>query len=99
MGVESAFEETANVRRLAVLSCSNSALQRGSWRMTGRVLYFAYGSNMAIERLKARVPSAELVCIADLAGHQLKFHKRSKRDQSGKCDAAYTGSPQDKVTG
>jgi gamma-glutamylcyclotransferase len=67
--------------------------------MNDRVLYFAYGSNMSIERLKVRVPSAELVCVGTLTGHQLRFHKPSKKDDSGKCDAAYTGSPEDSVLG
>lgn len=67
--------------------------------MNDRILYFAYGSNMAIERLRVRVPSAELVSVATLIGHALKFHKPSKKDGSGKCDAAYTGNPQDRVLG
>lgn len=66
--------------------------------MNDRILYFAYGSNMSIERLSARVRSAELICVAALAGHQLRFHKPSK-DGSGKCDAAHTGSPEDSVFG
>ena len=68
-------------------------------RMNDRILYFAYGSNMSIERLSARVPSAELICVAALAGHRLRFHKPSKNDGSGKCDAAHTGSPEDSVFG
>jgi gamma-glutamylcyclotransferase (GGCT)/AIG2-like uncharacterized protein YtfP len=64
-----------------------------------RVLYFAYGSNMSVERLRARVPSAELVRLAFLANHELRFHKRSQRDGSGKCDAAYTGRAEDTVRG
>lgn len=67
--------------------------------MNDRIFYFAYGSNMAIERLRARISSAELVCVAVLARHQLRFHKPSKKDGSGKCDAAYTGSPKDTVFG
>src|SRR3989338_7307625 len=67
--------------------------------MNDRTLYFAYGSNMAIERLRARVPSVELICVAALVGHTLKFHKPSKKDGSGKCDAAYTGNSEDNVLG
>lgn len=67
--------------------------------MNDQALYFAYGSNMAIERLRARVPSAELVSVATLIGHALMFHKPSKKDGSGKCDAVYTGNSQDKVMG
>lgn len=67
--------------------------------MNDRIFYFAYGSNMAIERLRARVSSAELICVAVLDHHQLKFHKPSKKDGSGKCDAAHTGNPEDRVFG
>jgi hypothetical protein len=67
--------------------------------MTDRTIYFAYGSNMAIERLRSRVPSAKPICVGVLAGHQLKFHKRGSRDHSGKCDAAHTGRPEDRIFG
>ena len=67
--------------------------------MTQRILYFAYGSNMALERLRSRVPSAERSCCGFLSGHQLKFHKRGRTDGSGKCDAERTGNPNDKVLG
>ena len=48
-------------------------------------LYFAYGSNMLSSRLRGRCPSAEPVGVAELPGHELRWHKRSK-DNSGKCD-------------
>jgi gamma-glutamylcyclotransferase (GGCT)/AIG2-like uncharacterized protein YtfP len=67
--------------------------------MTDRILYFAYGSNMAIARLRSRAPSAELIGVAVLAGHQLKFHKRGMRDHSGKCDIPHTGRSEDRVFG
>lgn len=67
--------------------------------MCDRTLYFAYGSNMAMERLSARVPSAKFVSVATLVGYALKFHKPSK-DGSGKCDAAFTGRyEEDRVLG
>jgi gamma-glutamylcyclotransferase (GGCT)/AIG2-like uncharacterized protein YtfP len=47
--------------------------------------YFAYGSNMLIERLKERVSSAEKVKTYALNGYKLRFHKKSK-DCSGKCN-------------
>lgn len=47
--------------------------------------YFAYGSNMSQMRLRQRVPSARRVGSAELAGHQLAFHKAG-RDGSAKCD-------------
>jgi gamma-glutamylcyclotransferase len=46
--------------------------------------YFAYGSNMLIERLQARVPSAKPVSHARIEGWRLQFDKRSV-DGSGKC--------------
>jgi gamma-glutamylcyclotransferase len=56
--------------------------------------YFAYGSNMLSERLRARVPGATVLGTASVAGRQLQFHKRSK-DGSGKCDIPQTGDPAD----
>jgi gamma-glutamylcyclotransferase len=67
--------------------------------MSGQTYYFAYGSNMAIERLKKRVSSAELLSTATLPEHRLKFHKPSKKDGSGKCDAAFSGNSEDRVLG
>ena len=52
--------------------------------------YFAYGSNMSITRLRARVRDAESLGCYALKRHDLRFHKSSK-DGSGKCDAFYTG--------
>jgi len=49
-------------------------------------LIFAYGSNMASPRLRARTPSARPIGIGQLKGHALRWHKRSV-DGSGKCDA------------
>lgn len=67
--------------------------------MSNCLHYFAYGSNMATERLQARVPSAQFVCCAELIGHVLKFHKPSKRDGSGKCDVSKTNNSHDRVYG
>jgi cation transport regulator ChaC len=56
------------------------------------VHYFAYGSNMLRERLRARVPSAVALAVARLDGRRLDFGKLG-RDGSGKCDvpiAAYS---------
>ncbi|PSJ44476.1 gamma-glutamylcyclotransferase [Zobellella endophytica] len=60
--------------------------------------YFAYGSNMSLARLCARVPGARPLGRFRLAGHRLCFHKVG-RDGSGKCDAAETGNPADGVHG
>jgi hypothetical protein len=49
--------------------------------------YFAYGSNLHPERLRRRIPGAELLGVGRLADHRLAFHKRSWVDGSGKCDA------------
>ncbi len=64
----------------------------------GSVLNFAYGSNLLTRRILARVPSAQLVSVATLAGHRLCWHKRG-RDGSGKCDVLPTGHPLDRVIG
>jgi hypothetical protein len=53
--------------------------------------YFAYGSNMSVRRMTARIPSAEAVGIACLPQHRLAFHKIG-RDGSGKCDITPCGS-------
>jgi hypothetical protein len=64
----------------------------------GSVLNFAYGSNLLTRRILARVPSAQLVSVATLAGHRLCWHKLG-RDGSGKCDVLPTGHPLDRVIG
>ena len=51
------------------------------------LVYFAYGSNMSVCRLKGRVSSAKPVGIGWLPKHKLMFRKRSQ-DGSGKCDIA-----------
>ncbi len=61
--------------------------------------YFAYGSNMSLPRLRERAPSAERIGIFTLAEHSLRFHKVGSRDGSGKCDALFTGNPDDHVIG
>lgn len=62
------------------------------------VLYFAYGSNMSVARLENRVSSVQVITIARLDNHQLRFHKRS-RDGSGKCNAKCVGDAADTVYG
>lgn len=51
-----------------------------------KLFYFAYGSNLSLARLRARVPSAQRLGIYALPEHQLRFHKAG-RDGSAKCDA------------
>ncbi len=62
------------------------------------MLYFAYGSNMSVKRMKKRVRAAKLQGTASLAEHQLRFHKVS-RDGSAKCDVIYTREAEDVVYG
>ena len=52
----------------------------------GTVIYFAYGSNMLVCRLRERVSSAKALGMGWLPGHRLMFHKKSKKNGSGKCD-------------
>ena len=63
--------------------------------------YFAYGSNLYPFRLAERTPSCRIIGAARLAGHQLRFHKRSnvQDDASGKCDAFATRRREDVVYG
>ncbi|MCB1680030.1 MAG: gamma-glutamylcyclotransferase [Halioglobus sp.] len=60
--------------------------------------YFAYGSNMSLPRLLARLPSARKLDVCTLAGHDMRFHKRSV-DGSAKCDAFETARAQDRMIG
>jgi len=48
------------------------------------IYYFAYGSNMLTERLRARCPSAKAQAAARADNHALAFCKKS-RDGSGKA--------------
>jgi len=63
-------------------------------------LYFAYGSNMSAERLRAsdRAPSAQWMGSARATGHRLVFDKVGM-DGSGKADCQRTDAPQDIVHG
>lgn len=61
-------------------------------RSTGAfVKYFAYGSNMLKERLRARVPGAVRLSNADVTGYDLRFNKKSV-DGSGKANITKTGN-------
>jgi gamma-glutamylcyclotransferase (GGCT)/AIG2-like uncharacterized protein YtfP len=66
--------------------------------MDENILYFAYGSNLHPERLRARIPSSRFICICPVAGYQLRFHKRGE-DLSGKCNAVFTGIKEHFVLG
>jgi len=54
---------------------------------------------MSLPRLKQRAPGAERIGVFTLAGHSLRFHKVSRKDGSGKCDAFLTANPEDCVIG
>lgn len=62
------------------------------------MLYFSYGSNMSLARLRVRASSARFHTTAILPAHRLQFHKIG-RDGSAKCDALPTGDPGDRVMG
>ncbi len=63
------------------------------------MLYFAYGSNMSLERLKDRGICAKRVgCYFTLRKYTLKFHKKSI-DGSGKCNIDCTDKERDFVIG
>jgi gamma-glutamylcyclotransferase (GGCT)/AIG2-like uncharacterized protein YtfP len=63
------------------------------------MIYFAYGSNLCMDWLRNRTPSAEKSDTGILRGHRLKFHKVSINDHSGKCNALETGNQDDYVWG
>ena len=67
--------------------------------MSIHLLYFAYGSNMAPERLQARTPSAQPLGVGILPGRRLAFQKLSREDGSGKCDVPLSDNPDDCVHG
>ncbi len=46
---------------------------------------------MFAARLRCRVPSAQAIGAYRLMRHDLRFHKRSGKDDSAKCDAYATG--------
>lgn len=54
---------------------------------------------MSRKRLAARVPSAKFNTIATLLSHELKFHKISTMDGSGKCDISATENSSNIVIG
>ncbi len=49
--------------------------------------------------LRNRVPSATAIGSAHVTGHTLRWHKRSRKDGSGKCDIELTSRNEDLVYG
>jgi gamma-glutamylcyclotransferase len=62
------------------------------------IIYFAYGSNMASQRLLQRLPEARRLDVGILSGHQLSFRKNDS-GLSAKCDIELTGDHEDEVIG
>lgn len=62
-------------------------------------MIFAYGSNMNINRLRERVPSATKYTNAYIKGYQLVCNKISRKDGSAKANIAETGNNNDIVWG
>ncbi len=62
--------------------------------------YFAYGSNMSLQRLTApdRAPSARALCTGYVTGRRLAFDKVG-RDGTAKCDCEHTGNAADRIYG
>ncbi len=52
--------------------------------------YFAYGSNMLLERLRKRCKTARFLGVAVVHGYTLAFSKKSRKDGSGKATIART---------
>ncbi len=63
------------------------------------MIYFSYGSNMSLKRLNARISKISRLGIATLFEHDLRFHKVSKKDGSGKCDIFETKDSEHLVVG
>jgi len=61
-------------------------------------LYFAYGSNLCIQRLTERAPTATVLSVGCVPGFVLTFHKRGM-DGSGKCTLRESGLDTDAVFG
>lgn len=59
---------------------------------------FAYGSNMSLSRIRARLPNVIRIGVMSAPGYKLTFDK-SGLDDSGKCNAIYTGNNYDLLYG
>ena len=62
------------------------------------MLNFAYGSNLLMERLQARVPQARFVTTGRLQGWRFAFNVRSQ-DGSAKANALRSDQPGDLLSG
>ncbi len=59
---------------------------------------FSYGSNLLLERIKARIDSVEVVTTHKFEGYRIVFNKKSV-DGSTKANLKYTGNADDFVLG
>tara|TARA_Y100001936_G_scaffold252649_1_gene313296 strand:+ start:1969 stop:2601 length:633 start_codon:yes stop_codon:yes gene_type:complete len=92
-----------------ILSEWNKRQIRNTYKFTSKIvdnekfLYFAYGSNMLVEKLKSRCDSGKKITPSENSQHMIRehvfgFYKKSK-DGSGKGDIKKTGKFDDKVYG
>jgi len=63
-----------------------------------KVRVFAYGSNLCLERIAARIEHVRPIATGTVRGYQLRFNKKS-RDGSAKANAHATGVDTDVVWG
>lgn len=63
-----------------------------------KCFYFAYGSNMSLQRIGARISPIQRMGVAQLLGFALKFHKVGQ-DGSAKGNAWCTGEESDTLWG
>jgi gamma-glutamylcyclotransferase (GGCT)/AIG2-like uncharacterized protein YtfP len=63
------------------------------------MLYFAYGSNMLLDQMRERCPSAAFVCIAFLKGYRLAFRRTAKGKWKGYGVADVVAQPGQVVWG
>jgi gamma-glutamylcyclotransferase (GGCT)/AIG2-like uncharacterized protein YtfP len=63
------------------------------------MLYFAYGSNMLVEQMRERCPSASFVCVAGLEGYRLAFTRTAKGNWKGCGVADVVPAPGQRVWG
>lgn len=54
-----------------------------------KILYFAYGSNLDVQQIQKRCPSARFVCKAHLKNHRLDFTRKSINRNCGVADAVH----------
>lgn len=66
--------------------------------LTKTVNMFSYGSNLHLQRMRSRAPSAVPAAIGYVRAHRIAFHKRSI-DGSAKANVQFTAAVSDRVWG